>query len=147
MKKSIITTLLLGAAMSVNAESLDDSMFPKATDDVVKHTFQIESLENERDAMIEIVVSKEIQGDCNKSFLMGELQEKNLDGWGYNYFEFTGDGGYAGTRMMCPEGEAKTVQKAYAHRQSLYQYNSKLPIVVYAKQNIDVEIRIWKPEA
>lgn len=146
MKKAILTTLLLGAAMSVNANPLDDSMFPNAEAGMKKHTFQVEQLENENDAMIEIVVSKDITGDCNLKFLMGELTEKNLDGWGYNYFEFSGDGSFGGTMMMCPEGQEKTAQKAYSHRQALYRYNSKLPIVVYTHEDLNVGLRIWKPE-
>ncbi|MOA43304.1 Ecotin precursor [compost metagenome] len=49
--------------------------------------------------------------------------------------------------MACPE-KTKTQKfvTAYLGDNSLLRYNSKLPIVVYTPENIDVKYRVWKAE-
>ena len=51
------------------------------------------------------------------------------------------------TLMAWPDG--KKEQKfitAYLGDDGMLRYNSKLPIVVYTPENVDVKYRIWKAE-
>ncbi|OUF43421.1 ecotin [Pluralibacter gergoviae] len=49
--------------------------------------------------------------------------------------------------MACPDG--KKTQKfvtAYLGDRALLRYNSKLPVVVYTPDNLDVKYRVWKAQ-
>ncbi len=49
--------------------------------------------------------------------------------------------------MACPDGKkTKKFVTAYLGDHALIRYTSKLPIVVYAPENIEVKYRIWKAE-
>ena len=56
-------------------------------------------------------------------------------------------GPIASTMMACPDGKKeKKFVTAYLGDNSLLRYNSKLPIVVYTPENVEVKYRIWKAD-
>ena len=56
-------------------------------------------------------------------------------------------GPLASTMMACPDGKKeKKFVTAYLGDAGMLRYNSKLPIVVYTPDNVDVKYRIWKAE-
>lgn len=153
MKQSVKITLVLFAmgiltsfAGIVNAQSKQDAdkmlePFLKAADGMVRHVIQLSKKSDESMYKVEIIPGKVMSVDCNQHSLMGNLEEKNLDGWGYNYYEFTSNGQTRSTMMACNkpnENRFVTAQTA------LVRYNSKLPIVVYAPQGYEIKYRIWK---
>ena len=47
----------------------------------------------------------------------------------------------------CPDGKKeKKFVTAYLGDAGMLRYNSKLPIVVYTPDNVDVKYRVWKAE-
>lgn len=49
--------------------------------------------------------------------------------------------------MACPDGKKeKKFVTAYLGDAGMLRYNSKLPIVVYTPDNVDVKYRVWKAE-
>ena len=53
----------------------------------------------------------------------------------------------ASTMMACPDGKKeKKFVTAYLGDAGMLRYNSKLPIVVYTPDNVDVKYRVWKAE-
>ena len=49
--------------------------------------------------------------------------------------------------MACPDGKkTEKFVTAYLGDHSLLRYNSKLPIVVYTPENIEVKYRLWKAD-
>ena len=56
-------------------------------------------------------------------------------------------GPLASTMMACPDGKKeKKFVTAYLGDAGMLRYNSKLPIVVYTPDNVDVKYRVWKAE-
>ena len=56
-------------------------------------------------------------------------------------------GPLAATMMACPDGKKeKKFVTAYLGDAGMLRYNSKLPIVVYTPDNVDVKYRVWKAE-
>ena len=56
-------------------------------------------------------------------------------------------GPIASTMMACPDGKKeKKFVTAYLGDAGMLRYNSKLPIVVYTPDNVDVKYRVWKAE-
>jgi len=120
----------------------DLSMYAAATETLVRHIIALPKKENEFDYKIELYVGLNMEVDCNKHQLAGELLEKTVSGWGYPYFEFESSGQVMSTKMACPE---ESLHGAFVHANSmLIRYNSKLPIVVYTAGGYEVKYRIWK---
>lgn len=66
-----------------------------------------------------------------------------MDAWGYTYYVVTLTT-TTGTLMM-PLGDATLKRSRFVamNANSLYRYNSKLPIVVYMPKDNELRYRIW----
>ena len=73
------------------------------------------------------------------------IEPRPLKGWGYTYYEVTGQDVAMSTMMAVPEGGQKTEQFVPG-TPLLIRYNSRLPIVVYAPEGYEVRYRIWKAD-
>src|SRR5699024_4609440 len=99
--------------------------------------------EDENKAKFELVIGKTLKVDCNQQRLLGKLEQKTLDGWGYTYFELDKVTGPVSTLMACPNNELTEKFITIGNNSSIYRYNSKLPVVVYTPNDIEVKYRIW----
>lgn len=142
----------MGIVMSfttlLNAQSKQDmekalEPFPKATEGMVRHVIELKKKSDESKFMVEIIPGKVMSVDCNIHRLMGKIEEKDVQGWGYTYYEFTSDGRTSSTMMMCNKPNEN---KFVSGETKIVRYNSKLPIVIYAPQGYEVKYRIWKAE-
>ena len=117
--------------------------FPAAEVGMVRHVIQLKKQKDESMFKIEIVPGKNMLVDCNNHMLMGKLEEKDLQGWGYNYYVFSSDGQTRSTLMACN----KPKENKFVQAQTLtVRYNSRLPIVIYAPEGYEVQYRIWKAD-
>ncbi len=99
-------------------------------------------LKEEANYKVEIIPGKQMKVDCNKHGLMGELTEKNLEGWGYTYYEFTGSGDVFSTKMGCPSNTLR--DEFVSGKTQMVTYNSKMPVVVYIPESLDLRYKIWE---
>ncbi|MDU1892213.1 MAG: serine protease inhibitor ecotin [Dysgonomonas sp.] len=114
--------------------------FPKAEEGMVRYVIYLDKHEDESLYKVEIVPGKVMSVDCNHHSLMGKLEEKDLQGWGYTYYNFTSNGQTRSTMMACNKpNEEKFVQSMGL----MVRYNSKLPIVVYAPKGYEIKYRVW----
>ncbi len=125
----------------INSITKDISMYPKVLKDENQHIIELPNLDNESNYKVEIFVAKEMEVDCNDHFLAGALEEKDVKGWGYNYYTFKTDGSVISTMMACPDNTL-TKKDVYSKGQ-LVAYNSKLPIVIYTPEGYNVKYKIW----
>ncbi|KAE9797413.1 serine protease inhibitor ecotin, partial [Escherichia coli] len=96
---------------------------------------------------VELLIGQTLEVDCNQHRLGGELDSKTLEGWGYDYYVFDKVTSPVSTMMACPDGKKeKKFITAHLGDDGMLRYNSKLPIVVYTPENVDVKYRIWKAE-
>lgn len=117
--------------------------FPAAQEGQARNVIWLSEKANEDLFKVELVPGQVMLTDCNTRSLMASLTAKELPGWGYTYYEVGDVKGPITTMMACPEGTEKEAFVA-AHGDSFtVRYNSKLPIVVYAPENIEVRYRIW----
>lgn len=154
MKKHLSKLMLIAAllvtftgishaqSMKLNEEQTKNlAAFPEAKDGMVRHVIFLKAKSNEEKLKVEIIPGKVMSVDCNQHFLMGSLDEKELQGWGYTYYEFTSNGQTRSTMMACN----KPNQDRFVSGESkLVRYNSKLPIVIYAPAGYEVKYSIWK---
>jgi len=117
--------------------------FPKAAEGMVRHVINLGKKSDESLFKVEIIPGKVMNVDSNQHRLMGKLEEKDLEGWGYNYYEFTSNGQAISTMMA----SNKPNENKFVYGDTkIVRYNSKLPIVVYAPKGFDIKYRIWKTD-
>ena len=143
MKKLLFVGILSIVSTQTFAQMKEDiKMFPKAKKEQNQKVIRLEPKENENDYMVEIMIGKKTMTDgCNNYFLMGKLEEKNLEGWGYNYYQFDTKGDIASTLMGCIN--AQGVEKVVYAQSEKVRYNSRLPIVIYTPKGYEVNYKIW----
>lgn len=150
MKKSLFTLVfafLLVSTTSVllaqkNANVAKEiEMFPAPKQGYKQVFIKVPSKKNEANFKVEVFVGKTQMVDCNRHFMSGTIEEVNLDGWGYTYYVAETNGQIGGTLMACPDGK---LTKQFIHLESVtLRYNSRLPIVIYVPEDMEVNYKIW----
>ena len=121
--------------------------FPKSEKGMTRQVIQLPEQKDESAYKVELLIGKTLEVDCNHQRLGGELESKTLEGWGYDYYVFDKVSSPVSTMMACPDGKKeKKFVTAYLGDAGMLRYNSKLPIVVYTPDNVDVKYRVWKAE-
>ncbi len=132
-------------AQKSNPSEIDKALeaFPAAEKGMVRHVIQVKKQKDESLFKVEIVPGKDMLVDCNHHTLMGQLEKKDLQGWGYDYYVFTSNGQTRSTLMACN----KPKENKFVQAQTLIvRYNSKLPIVVYAPEGYSIQYKLWKAD-
>ena len=95
---------------------------------------------------VEIVAGRTIDTDgVNRYRFGGEFREKDIPGWGFSFFEVDALPGPLSTRIAPQEGAAPEKRFVVGPR-LLTRYNSRLPIVVYAPEGVEIRSRLWRAE-
>lgn len=134
-----------GAAQQVT-DLQEIAPYPAATSGQQRHVIWLPKKTNEDLLKVELVPGQVLQTDCNTRSLMATLTAQELSGWGYTYYEISDVVGPITTMMACPEGTEKEAFVAAQGDNFTLRYNSKLPIVVYAPQDVEVRYRIWSAQ-
>ena len=125
-------------------EKLQIEMFPKAKDGYKMVYIQLPVEKNENDLKVEFFAGIEKKVDCNRHFLIGDKKLKEVQGWGYNYYEIDSKGETGSTLMACPD--QKLTLKFVFLQPEIANYNSKLPLVLYVPKDMEVRYRILRPD-
>ncbi|EOC1316707.1 serine protease inhibitor ecotin [Cronobacter turicensis] len=149
----VATGCISASAFAVEKASENIAPFPKAEKGMVRQVIELPERQDESSYKVELVIGQTLEVDCNKHLLGGKFERKTLEGWGYDYYTFepakNADGSvmYTSTMMACPDNKKeKKFVTANPGDAAMLNYNSKLPVVVYAPENIDVKYRLWKAE-
>lgn len=121
--------------------------WPKAEKGMKRLVITLPEQQNEDDYKVELLPSRIMEVDCNKHRLVATLETHTLSGWGYDYFILSKVSKPVST-MMASLDNKKIEQfiPAYLGDAGMLRYNSKLPIVVYAAENMEMRYRIWKAD-
>ena len=109
---------------------------------------ELPALEDESLRQVELVIGKTVLTDgVNRHFLGGKVTRETISGWGYSYFELKAIGPMAGTLMAGPP-DAPQVDTfvQVRHDFGLLRYNSRMPLVVYVPEGVEVSYRLWSTE-
>lgn len=121
--------------------------YPQAEKGMKRQVITLPEQKDEAGYQVELLIGQTLDVDCNHHRLGGELDSKTLEGWGYNYYVFDKVTSPVSTMMACPDGKkTKKFVTAALGDDAMVRYNSKLPIVVYTPESVDVKYRIWKAE-
>lgn len=118
--------------------------YPAAEAGYVRSVIYLPELKNERDAKVELLIGKQMQVDCNSRGLAGTVKQEELQGWGYQYYTVSKVSNGISTLMACPpDFVSKSEFVTIRHNLGLMDYNSRLPIVVYTPEDVQVKYLVW----
>ena len=140
---------LLALAGSCAALAADDmKAFPPAEEGMVRHVITLPKQEDESGFKVELMVGKTVIIDAgNRYFFGGTLETETIPGWGYHRYILRKLGPMAGT-LMAVDPDAPKVERfiGIGGEPPLLRYNSRLPLVVYVPDGVEVRHRIWRAE-
>lgn len=142
-----LAALTVGASMILStaaiASSDDLKPYPEPIAGQVQHVIRLPAIDDEAGAKVEIIAGRTMTIDCNHHFFGGQMEQKTAQGWGYDYYVLDSLGAGAATMMGCPKGSER---EAFVRTsgETLVRYNSKLPLVIYTPDDVEVRYRIWQ---
>ena len=140
--------MLLAAVLTASAADVMKA-FPAAENGMVRYVLHLPKQNDESVSMVELIVGKTVQLDTgNKYFFGGKIEAENISGWGYTRFLVPKLGPMAGT-MMAIDPNAPKVDRfvGLGGQPFLIPYNSRMPVVVYVPEGVEVRYRIWSAES
>lgn len=116
--------------------------FPETLPGHQRHVIELPEQDDENAYKLELIGGQWMQVDCNRHGLSGGFEERDVSGWGYTYWVFQSQGQAFSTKMMCPPGTQR--RDFVSAPPQLLRYNSKLPVVVFVPQGMDLRWRVWR---
>jgi ecotin len=130
----------------MSAHSADTmKAFPPAEKGMVRYVLQLPKQDNESISKVELIVGKTVQVDeKNRYFFGGNIEKETIKGWGYPRYIVSKIGPMAGTLMAVNQDAPKVARFiTLGGEPYIIRYNSRLPIVVYVPEDVEVRYRIW----
>jgi len=146
MKKVYPITALWFLAAVLSLYAGDNMMaFPPAKEGMVRYVLQLPKQDDESAFKVELIVGKTVLVDeKNRYFFGGKSEKETIEVWGFERYNVSKLGPMAGTRMAIDPNAPKVNRfVTLGGEPFLIRYNSRLPIVVYAPEGVEVRYRIW----
>ena len=147
MSKVFSIAVLSFFSAVISAQATDNmKAFPPAKDGMVRYVLQLPKQDDESVFKVELIVGKTVQVDeVNKYFFGGHIEKETITGWGYPRYTVDKIGPMAGT-LMGVDPNAPKVDRfiTLGDEPYLIRYNSRLPIVVYVPEGVEVRYRTWQ---
>ncbi|WP_145515228.1 serine protease inhibitor ecotin [Yersinia massiliensis] len=119
--------------------------YPAPEKGMTRQVIFLEPQQDETRFKVELLIGKTLEVDCNRHMLGGNLETRTLSGWGFDYLVMDKISEPASTMMACPDNSRHPqFIAANLGDAAMQRYNSRLPIVVYVPQGVDVKYRIWE---
>jgi len=144
--KTWATTILLFLFAMPTGQAADNmKAFPPAEDGMVRYVLQLPRQADESAHKVELIVGKTVQAEeRNRYFFGGKIEEETIKGWGYTRYKVSSLGPMAGTLMAVDPNAPKVARFiTLGGGPYLIRYNSRLPVVVYVPEGVEVRYRIW----
>jgi len=135
--------VLCAASAGQAADNL--KAFPPAGEGMVRHVLQLPKQADESAYKVELIAGKTVQVDgVNRYFFAGRIEKETVKGWGFTLYRLGALGPMAGTLMaVAPEAPKAARFVALGGEPTLIRYNSRVPVVVYAPEGVELRYRIW----
>jgi len=139
----LLLSLFLSTAAIANLDA-----FPDAEEGMVRYVLELPEQNDESNFKVELIIGKTVQTDAaNRYFFVGSIEEVDIEGWGYTRYVVQDLGPMAGT-LMAADPDAPKVDRFITLGGDAYliRYNSRLPVVIYVPEGVEVGYRIWSTE-
>ena len=145
--KTVCSMAILSFLVAMSSGSAADSMkaFPPAEKGMVRYVLQLPEQKDEYTFKVELIVGKTAQLDeRNRYFFVGKIEEVKIEGWGFTRYLVSKLGPMGGTGMAVgPDARKVSRFITIGGEPYLVRYNSRLPVVVYVPEGVEVRYRIW----
>jgi ecotin len=152
MLRTALLLVQLHAGMLATGSAADIARdlkaFPPAGEGMTRFVITLPPQADEDLLKVQLLIGKTVKLDPqNRYFFGGRLETETIQGWGYDRYILKSLGPMAGTLMA----EGPNVPKidrfiTLGGEPQLLRYNSRLPLVVYAPDGVEVRYRIWRAE-
>ena len=146
MNKMCLVIALSFIFAVISAHAADNlKAFPPAEEGMMRYVLQLPRQDDESIFKVELLVGKTVQIDeKNRYFFGGKIEKETIKGWGYPRYNVSEMGPMAGTRMAVDPDVPKIARFiSLGGEPYIIRYNSRMPIVVYVPEGIEVRYRIW----
>jgi ecotin len=139
----ILSMVLAGHAGGDNMKA-----FPPPEEGMVRYVLELPKQEDESTFKVELIAGRTVQVDeRNRYFFGGEIRSETIKGWGFPRHIVSRLGPMAGTKIAVDPTAPKVDRfVTLGGEPFLIRYNSRLPVVVYAPEGVEVRYRIWAAE-
>ena len=138
----------LVVALPLHAQDNNMKAFPPPEAGQVRFVIAVPKARDESALRVELAVGKTVQTDAaNRYFFGGKLEAETIAGWGFTRYVLRDLGPMAGT-LMAVDPNAPKVDRfiTLGGEPRLLRYNSRLPIVVYVPEGVEVRYRVWRAD-
>lgn len=146
MRKFFPISILWILCSTVSAQAADNmKAFPPPEEGMIRYVLEVPKQDDESMFKVELMVGKTVKVDKgNRYFFGGKIQMETIKGWGFPRYNVSKLGPMGGT-MMAIDPKAPKVNRfiTLGGKPYLIRYNSRLPIVVYVNEGVEVRYRIW----
>jgi ecotin len=105
----------------------------------------LEAKPDEDDWRVEVVVGQVRETDgVNRVGLVGRIEERTVEGWGYTYLEAPVSKGAFSTKIGVPSDQPPVQAFVTFPAHGPFRHNSRLPIVIYLPEGYEARHRLWK---
>jgi len=143
----ILWSIAVLSFFAIQSAQAADNMkaFPPAEKGMVRYVLQLPKQDDESTFRVELIVGKTVLLDeVNKYFFGGKIEVETINGWGFPRYIVSKLGPMAGTRIAVHPDTPKVDRFiTLGGEPYLIRYNSRLPIVVYVPEGVEVRYRIW----
>jgi ecotin len=147
MRTLFALALTIATTMTLAADNM--KAFPPADEGMARYVINLPEQADETAWRVELLVGKTVQTDAaNRYFFAGTLETETIEGWGFDRHILRQLGPMAGT-LMAVDPSVPKVERfiTLGGEPRLLRYNSRLPLVVYVPEGVEVRYRFWRADA
>jgi ecotin len=149
MRVASTVTALFSLCITFSANAGDNlQAFPPPDTGQVRYVIQLAEQDDESAFRVELIVGRTVEiDDVNQYVFGGQIEKESIAGWGFTRYVVSELGPMAGT-LMAVDPDAPKVARfiRLGGEPTLIRYNSRLPVVVYVPDGVEVRYRIWQAE-
>lgn len=146
-RTAALALLILSSQAVAQDAAAELKAFPPAEAGMTRHVILLSEEANEDDLRVELLPGQRLKVDCNRVMISARATTKTVEGWGYDFVVLDNVSPPATTMMACPEGSKEERFVTFnLGAEAIRRYNSRLPLVVYAPDDVAVKYRIWRAD-
>lgn len=142
----VLLSTLIAAPDRPRSAAAELKAFPPAGEGMSRVVIILPAESDEDLLKVQLLIGKSVKLDArNRYFFGGRLETETIKGWGYERYILKFLGPMAGT-LMAVDPSAPKVDRfiTLGGEPQLLRYNSRLPLVVYVPNGVEVCYRIWR---